>query len=194
MKRFVLFAVALGLIASAFAPTTARAQKPGPDTYYFELANGKIYWERVYELPISQKDLAERIKATGAVTNVSQQPGVITCTIPMHPVRYEGAGIRPEYLDLALTSASVSAKATIRMEPWEQQYRVTVRQMVLDMAKPSEAYPTLAGKHAFEYHFRHPMGVIRNTFYNTFLANGVDFDFDRIFDVSRHGTDAMNKE
>lgn len=180
MKRLFLFVVALGLalLASAFAPATALAQT-GPDTHYFGCSNNQIYWQMDYDNPIAQDELAKVLEGKGLLTDIdASKPGVITAKLPMHPVQYDGAGIRPEHVEILLTAAQVSGDVVIRFGG--EHYHATVQHMVLQMSRPS-TQENISGTHPFEYHFGHHWGIIKNSMYNTYLAAALDFEFNKLF-------------
>ena len=180
MKRLFLLgaALGLGLLASAFAPATALAQT-GPDTHYFGCANNQIYWQMDYDNPIAQDELAKVLEGKGLLTEIdASKPDVITAKLPMHPVQYDGAGIRPEHAEILLTAAQVSGDVVIRFGG--EHYHATVQHMVLQMSRPS-TQENISGTHPFEYHFGHQWGIIRNSMYNTYLAAALDFEFNKLF-------------
>ena len=178
MKGLVLPGVILGLFASALAPATALAQ-PGPDTHYFGCSNGQIYWQMDYDNPIAQDELVSVLKEKGLLTEIdASKPNVITAKIPMHPVQYDGAGIRPEHAEILLTAAQVSGDAVIRLSGGH--YHATVEHLVLQMSRPS-TMENISGTHPFEYHFGHRWGVIKNSMYNTYLAAALDNEFNKLF-------------
>ena len=183
MRRF-FFLTALLLLCGSLA-----AQ--GPDTDYFGIADGKIYWRMDYDHSLSQAELARALEEKGLLTDLdASKPRVITAKIPMHPVRFEGAGIRPEHAEILLTAAQVSGDVVIRMT--EGHYYVTVDHLVLQMSRPS-TQENISGTHPFEDHFRHQWGVIKNSMFNTYLAAGLDYDFNGIFLVRDFDKDPVDR-
>ena len=180
MKRLFLLgaALGLGLLAAALIPASALAQT-GPDTHYFGCANNQIFWQMDYDNPIPQEELAKVLAEKDLLTQIdASKPGVITAKLPMHPVRYDGAGIRPEHAEILLTAAQVSGDVVIRFGG--EHYHATVQHMVLQMSRPS-TQENISGTHPFEYHFGHQWGIIKNSMYNTYLAAALDFEFNRLF-------------
>lgn len=178
MKRLVLLGVVLGMSVSAFTPATVLAQT-GPDTHYFGCANNQIYWQVDYDNPIAQDELASVLKEKGLLTEIdASKPNVITAKIPMHPIQYDGAGIRPEHAEILLTAAQVSGDAVIRLSGGH--YHATVNHLVLQMSRPS-TIENISGTHPFEYHFGHRWGVIKNSMYNTYLAAALNDEFNKLF-------------
>ena len=178
MKRLLILGAVLGFFASAVAPVAALAQ-PGPDTHYFGCSNNQIYWQMDYDNPIAQDELAQVLEGKGLLTQIdASKPGVITAKIPMHPVQYDGAGIRPEHTEILLTAAQVSGDVTVRLSGGH--YHATVSHLVLQMSRPS-TLENISGTHPFEYHFGHQWGIIRNSMYNTYLASALDFEFNKLF-------------
>ena len=177
MKRLLLL-LGLGLLACALAPVTVMAQ-PGPDTHYFGVTNSQIFWQMDYDNPIAQDTLAQVLEGKGLLTQIdASKPGVITAKLPMHPVQYDGAGIRPEHAEILLTAAQVSGDVVVRLSGGH--YHATVQHMVLQMSRPS-TIENISGTHPFEYHFGHQWGIIRNSMYNTYLASALDFEFNKLF-------------
>ena len=183
MKKLFYLAALLAL-GFGLCPTLS-AQ--GPDTHYFGISGGKIYWHMDYDNPISPEALAQALKEKDILTDVKLSNGVITAKIPMHPVRYDGAGIRPEHAEILLTAAQVSGDAVIRFGGGH--YHATVQHLVLQMARPSTK-ENISGTHPFEYHFQHNWGIIKNSMYNTYLGAALDFEFNDIFLVPKVGEDA----
>ena len=183
MKRITLLATLLALCCGLYAQ--------GPDTEFFGITNGNIYWRMDYDHDLSQAELAKALEEKGILTNIdASKPRVITAKIPMHPVRYQGAGLRPEHAEILLTAAQVSGNVTIRMT--EGHYYVTVDNLVLQMSRPS-TQENISGTHPFEYHFRHQWGIIKNSMFNTFLAAGLNNDFDSIFQVRDFDKNPVDK-
>ena len=183
MKRLTLLAVLAVICGSLYAQ--------GPDTEFFGIANGMIYWRMDYDHALSQAELAKALEAKGMLTDLdASKPRVITAKIPMHPVRYQGAGLRPEHAEILLTAAQVSGNVTVRMT--EGHYYVTVDNLVLQMSRPS-TQENISGTHPFEYHFRHQWGIIKNSMFNTYLAAGLSNDFNHIFLVRNFDEDPVDK-
>ena len=158
-----------------------------PDLYYFGITDGQIFWQRDYDNPIGQTDLAAALEGNDLLQGVdASQPGLITARLPLHAIRYDGAGIRPEHAEILLTAAQVSGEVVIRLS--EGRYQARVEKMVLKMARPS-TQGGIDGTHPFEYHFKHHWGIIKNTLFNTYLAAALDFEFNNLFLVARPGED-----
>ena len=158
-----------------------------PDLYYFGITDGQIFWQRDYDNPLGQADLAAALEGNDLLQGVdASQPGLITARVPLHAIRYDGAGIRPEHAEILLTAAQVSGEVVIRLS--EGRYQARVEKMVLKMARPS-TQGGIDGTHPFEYHFKHHWGIIKNTLFNTYLAAALDFEFNNLFLVPRPGED-----
>ena len=158
-----------------------------PDLYYFGITDGQIFWQRDYDNPLAQADLAAALEGNDLLQGVdASQPGLITARLPLHAIRYDGAGIRPEHAGILLTAAQVSGEVVIRLS--EGRYQARVEKMVLKMARPS-TQGGIDGTHPFEYHFKHHWGIIKNTLFNTYLAAALDFEFNNLFLVARPGED-----
>lgn len=178
MKRLILLATLLALCTGLSAQD--------PDLYYFGITDGKIFWQMEYDnCPLTQAELADTLKGRDLLSQLdASTPGRITAKLPMHTIRYEGAGIRPEHTEILLTGAQVSGDVVIRVS--EGRYTARVENMVLKMARPS-TQGGIDGTHPFEYHFKHHWGIIKNTLFNTYLAAALDFEFNNLFLVASPG-------
>ena len=173
------------MFALALVIATVSLHAQGPDTHYFGNNGGKIYWRMDYDNPISQADLAKMLEEKGILTQMdASKPGLITAKLPMHPVRYDGAGIRPEHAEILLTAAQVSGDVAIRFAGGH--YHVTVDHLVLQMSRPS-TQENISGTHPFEYHFAHQWGIIRNSMFNTYLGAALDFELNELFIARKPG-------
>ena len=183
MKRITFLTLLLAFCGSLCAQ--------GPDTHYFGITDGKIYWQMDYDNPISQEDLAQALQEKGVLSQMdASKPGVITAKLPMHPVRFDGAGIRPEHAEILLTAAQVSGDVVIRLSGGH--YHATVEHLVLQMARPS-TQENISGTHPFEYHFKHHWGIIKNSMFNTYLGAALDYEFNNIFMLRKPGEETADK-
>lgn len=118
MKPLLLFIFSTILVGFNFS-----------ETDNFQIENGKVIWQKVYETDLTKKQLIEQIKSSGQFENISQDGENLTAEIKKLSLDYKGFGASEMATPMYVARNYVNAFALIEFK--EHRYRVTLKNIKL---------------------------------------------------------------
>ena len=99
------------------------------ETDNFEIENGKLIWQKVYETELTNEQLKERIKNSGNFKNLELSENGIIAEITNLSIDYKGYG--SSEMSTPIYVARNSLNSFVQIEFKENRYRVTIKNIKL---------------------------------------------------------------
>lgn len=132
MKAFIciaLFALSGGFLAAQT-----------PEDYHFQVKEGKIIWQQVYESSVDSTAFLDFIFGSGNFTNITEISNGISVAIPPRSADIRAAGFKAGSVSLYISNYTFTAHGLVELKPGK--YRVTVDLIMIQSQPdlPLEAY------------------------------------------------------
>jgi len=114
MKSILLFAWSLFFVNFTLSVTDN-----------FEIENGQVLWQKVYETDLTKEQLIGQIKSSGQFVNISENGESLTAEINQLSMDFKGYGISEMSTPIYISRSYV--KAFVLIEFKDERYRVTLK-------------------------------------------------------------------
>ncbi|MDG1811408.1 MAG: hypothetical protein P8H13_05685 [Polaribacter sp.] len=99
------------------------------ETDNFEIENGKLIWQKVYETELTKEQLTDKIKNSGNFKNVELNESGIIAEITNLTLDYKGYGLSEMSTPIYIARNSVNSFVQIEFK--ESKYRVSIKNIKL---------------------------------------------------------------
>ena len=112
-----IFAALLTLIGLGLGAQT-------PEDYHFQLKEGRIIWQQVYESPADSTAVLDFVFGSGNFSDIAEISSGISVTIPPRRVDIRAAGLKAGSVSMYIINYTFTAHGMMEIRPG--RYRVTV--------------------------------------------------------------------
>ncbi|MBQ4913841.1 hypothetical protein J8L85_05290 [Maribacter sp. MMG018] len=95
------------------------------ETDNFQIENGQVLWQKVFETNMTKEQLIEQIKSSGQFENISENEKSLTAQINQLSMDFKGYGISEMSTPMYVSRSYVEAFSLIEFK--EKRYRVTLK-------------------------------------------------------------------
>lgn len=96
-----------------------------PETDNFQIENGLVLWQKVYETDLTKEQLIKQIKSSGQFENISENEESLSAEINQLSMDFKGYGISKISTPMYVSQSYV--KAFVLIEFKDERYRVTLK-------------------------------------------------------------------
>ncbi len=95
------------------------------ETDNFEIENGQVIWQKVYDTDLTKEQLIGQIKSSGKFKNISENGESLSAEIDQLSMDFKGYGVSEMSTPMYVSRSYVQAFALIEFK--EERYRVTLK-------------------------------------------------------------------
>jgi len=149
-------------------------------TNNFLIEENKVIWQKVFETPLSFRDVVEKVKESGAMTSMEEGDTKIIGDLKPLPADFKGAGYTMMNTAIIVTSSDLLGYVLVEYK--DNRYRVTIKNIQLSQ-KYDDPLSEMGQKTSIEV-YAIKKGEFKNSFLNS-ISKILDYTFTKTFSVKK---------